>query len=199
MKLLKYLAIITIIMGITTVGYFSCIEQQKEKIALLEEKIELLKEEHIPIRFKISEKTEDEIKLTVKFYNADDEEVNKLETTVQGQELSFDFYVVPVKDRYVAFPSKLFSNVIAASNGISLYDLYDKDGFPEIFQEKNIDHDLSKGLKDVFVHVKTGQMDSLNNYFGNMVHDIKAFKSFMPETVYSIVTHTKGGIEIVEE
>jgi len=199
MRILKYLVIIIVILGLMTVGYFSCIKKQKEKIALLEDKIELLKEEHIPVRFKISEKTEEQIKLTVKFYNADDEEVNEMDFTVPGQELSFDFYVVPVKDRYVAFPSKLFSNVLAASQGTNLYHLYDKEGFPEIFQSKNIDPELKQGLKDVFIHVKNGQMDSLNNYFGNMVHDIKAFKSFMPETVYSIITRTKGGIEIVEE
>jgi hypothetical protein len=154
MKLIKYLLIIAFAIGMIAIGCFSCIEKQKEKIALLEEKIELLKEEHTPIKFKISEKTEDEIKVTIKFYNADNEEVNKLETTVPGQELSFDFYVVPVKEKYVAFPSKLFSNVIAASNGTSLYDLYDKNGFPEIFQSKSLDPELKQGLEDVLTMLK---------------------------------------------
>jgi len=199
MKTLRNLFLIVIVIGIIIFGYFKITELQKEKIKELEDKIALLKEEHIPIRFKVSEKTDDSIKLIVKFYNADNEEINVMETKLPGQELSFDFYVVPVKDRYLAFPSKLFSNVIAASKGIELYELYDKEGFPGVFESKNMDLDLRKGLQDLFIQIKAGQIDSINHSFGNMVHDIRDLKSFMPDMVYSIVSHTKGGIEIVEE
>lgn len=199
MKILKFLVVLLIIIGLAAFGYFGCIKKQNEKIKLLEDKIALLKAEHIPIRFKIDEKTADSITLAIKFYNADNKEINKIKTTIAGQELSFDFYVLPVNDRYVAFPSKIFSNVIAASKGISLYNFYDNKGFPEVFDSESVDPDVYEGLKEVFQQLKNGQMDSIDNYFGNMVHDIKDFKSFLPGTVYSIVTHTKGGIEIVED
>jgi hypothetical protein len=199
MKTIRNLFILAIIGATLVFGYFKCIENQKEKIKQLEDKIALLKEEHIPIRFKISEKTNDSIKLVLKFYNADNEEFNKMETKLSGQELSFDFYIVPVKDKYVAFPSKLFSNVIAASNGIDLYNFYNKDGFPQVFESKNMDSDLKTGLQNLFEQIKAGQIDSINHNFGNMVHDIKDLKAFMPDMVYSIVCHTKGGIEIKEE
>jgi hypothetical protein len=199
MKTFKTITIITIILAALVFGYFKCIDNQKEKIKQLEDKIALLKEEHIPIRFKISEKTLDSIKLVVKFYNADDEEINKLETKLPGQELSFDFYIVPVKDKFVAFPSKLFSNVIAASDGISVYEFYNNDGFPQIFESKNMDLDLKTGLQNLFGQIKAGQIDSINHHFGNMVHDIKDLRAFMPNMVYTIVCHTKGGIEIKEE
>ena len=67
-----------------------------------------------------------------------------------------------------------------------MYDLYDKNGFPEIFESDTLDPQLHEGLQDVFQQLKTGQMDSINDYFGSMVHDIKAFKSFVPGNVYSI-------------
>jgi len=177
----------------------SCIESQKNKIKQLEDNIALLKEENIPIRFKILEKTNDSILLLVKFYNADDREINKVEQKLYGEELSFDFYVIPVKDRYVAFPSKIFTDKIAANHGIILYDYYSKEDYPAIFNSSEINSELYEGLKDVYMKVKSGQLDSLSEHFGNMVHDIKEFKSFLPENVYSIVTHTKGGIEIIEE
>jgi hypothetical protein len=82
---------------------------------------------------------------------------------------------------------------------MELYDFYDKEGFPEVFDSKELDQDIRIGLKDVFQKIRQGKMDSLQSYFGNMVHDIKEFKSFIPQTVYSIATHTKGGIEIIEE
>ncbi len=116
-----------------------------------------------------------------------------------GEELSFDFYVIPVKDRYVAFPSKIFTDKIAANDGIVLYEHYNSEGYPAIFNSSEMNPELLEGLKDVYFKVKSGQIDSLSEHFGNMVHDIKEFKSFIPENVYSIVTHTKGGIEIIEE
>ena len=176
----------------------SCIENQKNKIKQLEDNITLLKEENIPLKFRISEKTESSITLTIKFYNAEQKEINAIEKTLVGQELSFDFYVVPVKDKYVAFPSKIFTDKIAAADGIDLYNFYDKDSYPEIFYHTDINTELYDGLQDVFQKIKKGELDSINNHFGNMVHDIKEFKSFLPENVYSIVTRTKGGIEIIE-
>lgn len=195
----KLLIALILVLGIISVGYFACIEKQEKKILSLEENIVKLKESHTPIRFKIVDKTDETIALVMKFYNADNKEINKLETELEGQELSFDFYVVKVKDKYVAFPSKLFSNTIAASKGKPLYSWYNNDGYPEIYFAKNIDKDLYNGLKEVYQKLINDQIDSLENSFGNMVHDIKDFKAFTPETVYSIVTHSKGGIEIVEE
>ena len=189
-----------LVMVLTSLIFLSsCVETQKNKIKQLEDNISLLKEESIPLRFKILEKANDSILLVVKFYNADDKEINKIEQKLHGEELSFDFYVVPVKDRYVAFPSKIFTDKIAANDGIILYEYYNKKDYPAIFNSSEMKPELYEGLKDVYLKIKSGQLDSLNEHFGNMIHDIKEFKSFLPENVYSIITHTKGGIEIIEE
>ncbi|MCF6185389.1 MAG: hypothetical protein L3J56_12365 [Bacteroidales bacterium] len=188
-----------ILSGIIILLLSSCIKEQKKQIKKLEDNISLLKEENTPIRFKIIEKTNDSISLLVKFYNADKKEINSFKQTLSGQELSIDFYMVPVKNRFVAFPSKIFTDRVPADEGISLYEYYNEDGYPAIFYTKNMDTDLYNGLKDIYQKVKTGQVDSLSDHFGNMVHDIQKVKSFLSENVYSIVTHTKGGIEIIEE
>ncbi len=177
----------------------SCIKKQEKQIKKLEDNIALLQTENTPVRFKILEKTEDSLSIIVKFYNADKKEINHFEKILNGQELSFDFYVVPVKDKYVAFPAKIFTDRIAADDGIILYEFYNQEGYPGIFYHKDINKDLYKGLKEVYQNIKTGQLDSVSEHFGNMVHDIKKFNSFLPGNVYSIVVHTKGGIEIIEE
>lgn len=198
MKKINYpLGLVILVLSLIFIS--SCINRQKNKIKQLEDNIALLKEENIPLRFKILEKSNDSILLVVKFYNADNKEINKFEQKLHGEELSFDFYVVPVRDRYVAFPSKIFTDKIAANDGIILYELYNKEDYPAIFNSSEINPELYEGLKDVYLKIKSGQLDSLNQHFGNMVHDIKEFKSFLIENVYSIVTHTKGGIEIVKE
>ncbi|MFN8254829.1 MAG: hypothetical protein U0W24_04015 [Bacteroidales bacterium] len=199
MKTLKFLLIFILIIAVAYFVFQEFSGFQDKKIKNLEEKIALLKEEHVPLRFRISEKTNDSVFLTLKFYNASNKEINSLNTALPGQELSFDFQVVPVKGRYVAFPSKIFSNVIAAANGEELYKYYDKEGFPGVFYNDSLDQDLKTVLTDLFTKIKTGETDSLENNFGSMVHDIKNLKSFLPDVVYAIVCHTKGGIEIKEE
>ena len=177
----------------------SCVKKQEKQIKNLEDNIALLQTENTPVRFKIIEKTEDSLSLIVKFYNADKKEINHFKKILNGQELSFDFFVVPVKDKYVAFPAKIFTDRVAADDGIVLYNFYDQEGYPAIFYHKNINENLYRGLKDVYQNIKKGQLDSVADHFGNMVHDIKKFNSFLPGNVYSIVVHTKGGIEIIEE
>ena len=199
MKIFKFLLILIILVAVAYFVFQEFTGYQERKIKSLEEKIALLKEEHVPLRFRISEKTADSVVLTIKFYNANNKEINSLNTSLPGQELSFDFQVVPIKGKYVAFPSKLFSNVIAPVNGITLFQFYDNNGFPGVFYSDSIDQDLKVGLTNLFAKVKTGQTDSIKNQFGNMVHDVKDIKSFMPDIVYSIICHTKGGIEIIEE
>ena len=191
--------ILILIALISLLPLSSCVQNQEKKIKSLEDNIALLKEENTPLRFKILEKTDDSISLVFKFYNSDNKEIKQIKQKLYGQELSIDFYMVPVKKRYLAFPSKIFTDKIAADEATVLYNYYDKDGFPAIFYSKNMNKDLYNSLKDLFHNIKTGQLDSVSNHFGNMVHDIKKFKSFLPENVYSIITHTKGGIEIIEE
>ena len=197
---MKKIILFVIFVVVIFVVFFSksCIDKQQETINKLETNIELLQAENIPIKFKILKKTEDSIFLSIKFYNSEKKEINSIKKTLNGQELSFDFYVVPVKDKYVAFPSKIFTDKIAPENGLSLYDYYDKNSYPEIFHHSEINQELYDGLKDIFQKIKKNELDSINNHFGNMVHDIKEFKSFLPENVYAIVTRTKGGIEIIE-
>ncbi len=198
MRISKYYIITAILIGLS-LTHWQCIKRQQKTIAALENKIALLKETYKPIRFKVLSKTDDSIKVLVKFYDVDKKEINKFETTVPGHELSFDFNVIPVKNKFIAFPSLLFSDALAASNGMKMYKFYDNNGFPEIYNSKNIDKDFKAALTKVFSEIKNDKLDSIDNHFGNMVHDMKKFKEFVPDEVYSIVSHSKGGIEILEE
>ncbi|MEA2042035.1 MAG: hypothetical protein U9N85_05730 [Bacteroidota bacterium] len=195
---LPILSIITILI----VFYFffsisSC--KQKEKIASLEQKIDLLKAEYSPIRFKIIEKENNTIDVAIKFYNSDDKVIRRVNKSIKGNELSFDFYVIPVKGRYLAFPYKIFSDQIAPDDGELITQYYDSEDFPEIFDSKLINKTLKAGLTAVFRKVKSNDFDPDDKYFGNTVHDISKLKEYKTGQVYRVVTHTKGGIEVIEE
>jgi len=197
----RTLIIILILAGLLLVfGIFYFITQiQENKISKLESKIDLLKEETIPLRFKILKKENGYINFALKLYDSDDNEIIRKEFQLKGTQLSFDFVVLPVNDKYLAFPYKIFTDEIAPENGELLYDLYDKNGFPQIYNTANIDKDVYASLTSIFELLKTNNTDELDGIFGSMVQDVKKYNEFTEYQIYKVVIHTKGGIEIIED
>ncbi len=188
-----------VVISVITYGLYYFTTLQVSKIERLEKKIAQLKEVSTPIKFKILDKQEGKIHFAIKFFDADGNVVNREELIMEGEELSFDFYVIPINERYIAFPNKIFTNKIAPKKGTELFDLYDNNGFPQIFYSKNIDNDIKHGLKELFTQLKTDNIVDLQGVFGSGIQDIKGINEFEKDNIYSIVIHTKGGIEIIEE
>jgi hypothetical protein len=202
---MKKLLITIVIIGIIgVVGYYGFKwyrGHQEKQIVKLEQKIHFLKEVTTPIRFMILEKDTGNINFVIKFLDQDNTEFNKDTISIRGQELSFDFYVVPVKDTLdrevkVAFPYKIFTNKIAPENGISLFKYYDDEGFPQVFFSKSGDEDYIRLMSELFTKVKNKDTEEIKGIFGSMVQDIRYQNEFMPGKAYEIIVHTKGGIEI---
>jgi len=193
------LLFLLIAIAIVILGLFSVTKFQDKKIEKLESKIELLKEVSTPVRFKIIDKNNGKIHFAVKFYDSDGNVINRQEFSLEGEELSFDFFVIPVKDRYIAFPHKIFTNKIAPKDGENIFKLYDKNGFPEIFNSSGLDNDIKLGLQELFSQLKTENIEDLEGLFGSGIQDIKGISEFEKDNIYKIVSHTKGGIEILSE
>ena len=173
--------------------------KQRKTIALLEKNISHLKEETTPIRFKVTKRKNGKVTVVFAFYDADNKRIKKgIQKTFTGNEISFDFYVYQTQNKYIAFPYKVYTDSIAPNQGDDLIVYYDKAGFPQIFNKKNMNKDLRFGLEALFEKVKNGEITKDEKYFGNMVHDLAGVKEFRIGHTYKIITHTKGGIEIVE-
>jgi len=188
-----------VIMAIAIVflGATVLIALQKAQIARLEESIQSLKEEIVPIRFMVMEREKNSIKARVRLYDLEGNEVDLLEMTWPGTELSFDFSVVSVAGRYLAFPKRIFTDRLAPSSGTNLYPRYDRGGFPAIFEGGNFSAYSRKKLMDLFRMLKEDGDPS--GSFGSVVHDIARLAAFEPGIVYRVVSRSKGGIEILEE
>ena len=205
---MKKLIIIIIIIGALGAGVYYGINwylgQQEQEIATLEDKIHFLKEETVPVRFKILEKDSENIKFLIKFYEQDNDEAFNSDTiTLPGQELSFDFYVIPVKDTAgrvvkIAFPYKIFTNTMPAKDGILLFNYYDDEGFPQVFNSAEADTAYVNRMSELFTKIKDGNTEEIEGIYGSMVQDIQKLNEFMENHVYQIIIHTKGGIEIQE-
>jgi len=82
--------------------------------------------------------------------------------------------------------------------GVDLTQYYNVDGFPQIFNDKEITPEAKVLLTELFSKIRENKTQDLKQNFGNCVHDIQKFKSFREDYIYSILAHTKGGLEIIE-
>ena len=177
----------------------SCLAEQEQTIDDLSVKAENLQEMYTPVKFRIDEKRTDRIYATMKFYNVKGEEVAKQKIKLNGTELAFDFYVIPVDDRFLAFPTKVFTNKIAPDKGKYIMDVYTKNGFPQIFNKPEMTESYTNGIKAAYSYAKANILRNDSTAFGNTVHDLEGISSFLPGHVYKIQVLSKGGIEVVEE
>lgn len=189
--------LILIIIGIVIFIIYT--EMQKQELVRLEETVEFLKDETVPIKFKIVQRTDSSLTVAIKFFNADNMEIGKTETTLNGSELSFDFITVKAGNKYISFPYKIFTNMIPPKEGEELAPFYNQDGAPGIFVYDGIHKDLLNNLKFLYRDVKNDNIENLKGYFGNLVHDIEKISVFKTGIVYRIVLHVKGGIEVLED
>lgn len=191
-----------LILGVAIYLIFTTVtNNQKKKIDQLEEKISLLQKENIPLRFKIIEKINDNIKVAVKYYDTEGKVIKRDVYEIKGSELHFDFVIIKAKSKEIniAFPYKIYSEKIAPDDGIKIAKSYDVKGFPQIFYSSNLDSDIETFFKETFQKVLTDEITAEDDYFGSEVHDINKYKNFKINTIYKIVTRIKGGIEIIEE
>lgn len=199
MKNLFYLLLIILLGGLLLYLGKGILSFQEQEIADLEDKIALLKSQHTPIKFKVTEKTAEKISFSMAFFDAEGQKISSENFSLNGKELMFDFYLIKVRDRYVAFPYKVFTDEIAPDNGTLLFSYYDKDNFPQIFFSKNMDLELKKLLTILFEKSKSGEIEKEETYFGNVVHDIAGIKEFKQGYVYKIVSFSAGGMEVTED
>ena len=198
----KYIIVILLLLIVAAGATFFLTQYdsiQKKKIEELTLNIAELKAEHVPILFKIVERTDSGMQVVVKFFDAEDNELTRKEYSLRGKELSFDFQVIPIDKSYLAFPYKIYSDQIAPVDGIDLIENYDKAGFPQVFYQSDLSVDNKRVLASIFEKVKAGKILDEKNTFGSVVHDFEGIKSFETGLIYKIVSRTKGGIEIIEE
>ena len=192
------------------VGIYCATTMQEKKIKQLESQVAFLKEEIVPIRFKILDRHDDTVFFSIKFYDMDrnvvyyyDENGEKQEYVrmkLVGNELAFDFIIVPVGRRILAFPYKVFTDAIAPKDGIVLFQYYNRDNFPQIYYSSENSPAFNAGIKALFDKIQKGQVQDIKGITGSLVQDVKGISQFEVGRIYKIILHpSTGGIEFVAE
>jgi hypothetical protein len=170
---------------------------QRQRLEGLKEAIAALEEERMPLRFMILERDQKELALRLRFYDLDGREVGVLERRLEGHSLFLDFAVLKHGDSFIAFPASLFSDEVAAAQGVSLYDAYDQAGFPAIFGSAGMKAADRRALAELFASVKSGDLGKAG--FGSALHDVAEIGRFRVGQVYKVIARAKGGLEVMED
>lgn len=170
---------------------------QGRRISALEGEIGSLKQEHVNLRFSITERAQEGLSARIKLYTADGKEIGVLEDSWPGERLFIDFILVKMGSGYLSFPYRVFTDAIPAAEGRDLTVFYDKAGFPAVFDQAGLSRSARAGLQALFLKVKAGEYPPSS--FGNALHEIGGISEFNTGLVYRAVARLSGGMEIMED
>lgn len=202
-KIIILLAVITVT-GAGVYYYPTLIDFQKARIESLQNEISSLKEEIIPMRFKITEKTDSSITVEMRFYDVNGEEVAARNIKMNGTELTFDFRIVKLKnnkksDTYLFFPEKVFTDRIPPAEGRIITGEYKNNNFPAIYENGGFSENDRNIVSDLY-NVILNNEPVIIEHFGSAVHDLKTINELKTGFVYKIACHqSSGGVEIVRD
>ncbi|GAB1484461.1 hypothetical protein MASR2M78_32790 [Treponema sp.] len=178
--------------------------RQRAIISKLEGRLATLRSATIPLRFMVLSRSDQAISARFRFYDADGKEIAAFERSWNGSELSIDSVLVPLGSSYLVFPSRVFTDAIAPRRGTDLFQYYDIEGFPAIYNSTKLDSATKKALSTLFAQVRSSERydeteAAPKGSFGNAVHDLKRLRGFEVGAIYSLLVRTNGGIEIIRD
>lgn len=193
------------------VGFTKLNLNNQEEVERLERIVESLKEESVPIKFKVeytdklNVSKNQQTEVSIKFFDQDEKQVSRMSYILEGTEVFFDFKVLHIasKDTYFFFPYSLYTDKMEPANGILICNDYTSNGMPLIYRSKALNSPedeefFSELLKYITDETELKEEDLA---YGYSVHDMSDFNiKFKPNTTYKIICHNKkGGIEFLED
>ena len=197
----KFIAIVVVILLIVGGVLFGVNRCQAGEIKTLEEHVEYLEKEYVPMEFEITKKSDSEIKLKAIFYDLDGDKVGSKSIKIEGNELNIDFRTRKISENgYLFFPYGIYSDKVPMSESIKLYDEYDDNGFPAIYNgitdikddegeklNKKSQKFIEEQLEVEFLNIKNVESG------GIALHDLENISDFKKNTIYKVVCHPSSG------
>jgi len=201
MKILKpiiWIIVIIAVVGGVYIVFKSLNNSADNKLVKLNDEIAHLKNTVVPIKYKVKKQNDDMLTVVVKFMDLDSNVIAKEKFELKGTTVSFDFMVAKFKNGYVAFPYKIFTDQIAAEDGILLYKYYEKNNYPQVYFSKNSKKAFRDGIEVLYDKIRKKDIEDLD-VFGSMVQNHPSASGRINNNTYKIIVHTKGGLEIQKD
>lgn len=170
---------------------------QEQEIRKLSDSITGLKASYTVAKFMILSRSDTEVSARIKLYNAEGAELAMIEKAWAGDELYLDFYTIPVKNAFLFFPYRIFTNKTAPRSGTMLFSYYTVNNFPAVYADSSLTKPTQETIQAIYQKVVRGEV--VTGSFGSTVHDVKEIGLFTVGVVYDVIARSSGGIEIIEE
>jgi hypothetical protein len=212
-----------VLLGAAGLLFYSSGRGKKEAEKIQE--LKSLKEVSVPVRFIITDRANGKIKGEMQFYSIimDDIDKNDMEYRIndgtllasqpfelEGVEFFIDFLKYEEKlgqfahSVYWVFPFRIYTDRIAPDQGTPIYDYYNSNKFPAVYNSFNLDEDKKQILSQYYSEImQFGDLmdnDLKKRITGNVVHDLKNVANFKLNRWYDVAVHTKtGNVEYIAE
>jgi hypothetical protein len=181
---------------------------QKAKIARLEDLAERLKAESVPVKLKVLSRGAQGISARIRIYDLAGREVSMIERSWPGDSLYVDMLLVPLErpgPSYMALPYRIFTDQLSPSQGTTLFDAYERDGFPRVMDGIEWSGPERAAIAAAYGAARASAAagepatSSAAGAFGAAVHEAAGVARLEEGVVYEVVCRLKGGVEIMEE
>lgn len=169
--------------------FASCFILDKIKTSQ-ENEISSLKSRIVSLEFSLV-KDDNSMKLDYAFLDLSGNKIKTGSERIRGNELFIDCIVKKYNSEIkIAFPVIFYSNKIASSDGLRVVELYNNNGFPEIF--RGVNSKERKRLKKIYSEVLQELSDK--NAFRSSPHILARDEV----QNYHLIARVRGGLEILK-
>lgn len=130
-------------------------------------RIHLLKEETVPLRFKLFSQQNSSMVLAGKFFDLDGNSVGRFETPYSNNgPISVHFTDVDVKGCHIIFPNSIsFGD---ANYEIDICQYYEENGFPNVYKSMILDSVLRVEIGNIFTLLSNGKENKVEKQYGTV-------------------------------
>ena len=180
-------------------GYFFWLRPYlKANEVHITEKIHLLKETAVPLRFKILPRNGAATVIAVKLFDLDNNIIERFEADIaDGSDIGFAFSDIEIDQKHIIFPVEMrFSSPKDSLCEIDLKQYYFKDGYPKIYASSLIDTVLCEEIGKLSSLYISGENEKMiqKRYHGVFKTIKQTLKQPTERTPYEMVIKRDGSI-----
>ncbi len=147
----------------------------------------------LPVGITVFGRSSDTISARLTIYNPVGEILGTVERSWSGWELVLDCIVVGTGNGWLVFPYTLYSNESSPDRGVNLLKIYNRNGFPAIWDKGALQQAERKSLSRLFFIVRTERW--MPRILGSLHHERVTIRSFEPGIEYSLFAASSGRLE----
>ena len=171
---------------------------QEKKSVKITEKIHLLKETIVPLRFKIVSYDGNVTRLAVKLFDLDNKITGRFESNISnGSDIGFAFSDIEIEKKHIIFPVEMrFTDSTGNLKTVDLKEHYfTKEGYPGTYNSELIDSVLKTEIGKLSALYLVNDMQKIEKRYHSVFTTIKqTLKQPSERTPYEMVIKSNGEI-----